>query len=80
VWFGPPDAVTSAVAAAAPESTPGRVMVTLDLDSDVLERLKAQPTDWQRELNNLARFFMENSDAPIPPPQAYDLKADFIPF
>jgi uncharacterized protein (DUF4415 family) len=44
---------------AAPPSE--RVMVTLDLDADLLEWLKAQPTDWQREINNLARFFMETS-------------------
>src|SRR3954454_10782698 len=33
-----------------------RVTVSLDLDADVLGWLKEQPTDWQRELNNLARF------------------------
>jgi hypothetical protein len=27
----------------------------------VLAWLKEQPTDWQRELNNLTRFFMETS-------------------
>ena len=40
---------------------PERVTVTLELDADVLDWLKEQPTDWQRELNNLARFFMETS-------------------
>jgi hypothetical protein len=35
--------------------------VALDLDADVLHWLREQPTDWQRELNNLARFFMETS-------------------
>src|SRR3954453_2180907 len=40
---------------------PERVTVSLDLDADVLGWLKEQPTDWQRELNNLARFFMETS-------------------
>lgn len=35
--------------------------VTLDLDADVLTWLKEQPTEWQRELNNLARFFVETS-------------------
>jgi hypothetical protein len=45
--------------AAAPPPRP--VTVTLDLDADVLDWLKEQPTDWQRELNNLARFFMETS-------------------
>jgi hypothetical protein len=45
--------------AAAPP--PQRVAVTLDLDADVLEWLQEQPTDWQRELNNLARVFMETS-------------------
>jgi uncharacterized protein (DUF4415 family) len=46
---------------AAPESTPERVTVTLQMDADVLTWLKEQPTHWQRELNNLARFFMETS-------------------
>jgi uncharacterized protein (DUF4415 family) len=45
--------------AAAPP--PERVTVTLDIDADILDWLKAQPTDWQRELNNLTRFFMETS-------------------
>jgi hypothetical protein len=45
--------------AAAPP--PERVTVTLTMDADVLAWLKEQPTDWQRELNNLARFFMETS-------------------
>jgi hypothetical protein len=40
---------------------PERVTVSLDLDADILGWLKEQPTDWQRELNNLARFFMETS-------------------
>jgi uncharacterized protein (DUF4415 family) len=52
-------------AAPSPELQPvpaqAGVTVTLDLDADVLHWLKAQPTDWQRELNNLARFFMETS-------------------
>jgi uncharacterized protein (DUF4415 family) len=39
------------------------VTVALDMDADVLEWFKAQPTEWQRELNNLARFFMETSQA-----------------
>jgi hypothetical protein len=38
-----------------------RVTVTVDLDADVVEWLKAQPTDWQREINNLTRFFMETN-------------------
>lgn len=54
--------------------------VTLDLDADVLEWFRAQPTDWQREINNLARFYMETSTAPVPPPEAYDPDADFIPY
>jgi hypothetical protein len=45
--------------AAAPP--PGRETVTLDLDADVVEWFRAQPTGLQRELNNLARFFMETS-------------------
>ena len=42
-----------------------RVSVTLDMDSDLLAWLKAQPTEWQREINNTMRFFMETS-SPLP--------------
>ena len=59
--------------AAAPP--PERVTVTLDMDADVLAWLKEQPTDWQREINNTMRFFMDTSTAPVPPPQAYDIDA-----
>ena len=45
--------------AAAPP--PERVTVELAMDADVLAWLKEQPTEWQRELNNLARFFMETN-------------------
>jgi uncharacterized protein (DUF4415 family) len=48
--------------AAAPAAPP-RVTVALDMDADVLEWLKAQPLDWQTEINNLARFYMETSQA-----------------
>jgi uncharacterized protein (DUF4415 family) len=49
-------------ATAAPAAPPQeRVAVALDLDADLLEWLKTQPTDWQREVNNLVRFFMETS-------------------
>jgi hypothetical protein len=48
---------------------PGRVTVTLDLDADVVEWLKAQPLGLQGELNDLARFFMDSSTAPT---EAYD--------
>jgi uncharacterized protein (DUF4415 family) len=57
---------------------PERVTVTLDLDADILAWLKEQPTDWRREINNLARFFMETSSAPVPPPHP-DSEADYIP-
>jgi hypothetical protein len=40
---------------------PERVTVTLDIDADILAWLKEQPTDWQREINNLTRFFMETN-------------------
>jgi uncharacterized protein (DUF4415 family) len=58
-------------AAAAPESTRERVTVTLDLDADVLEWLKAQHLGWQHELNTLARFWMETSNQPVPPPHEF---------
>jgi hypothetical protein len=48
--------------AAATPAAP-RVTVTLDIDADVLEWLKAQPLDWQQEINNLARFYMDTSQA-----------------
>ena len=35
--------------------------VTLEMDADILAWLKQQPTDWQREINNLTRFFMETN-------------------
>ena len=35
--------------------------VTLDLDADLLDWLKEQPTGWQEEINNTMRFFMETS-------------------
>jgi uncharacterized protein (DUF4415 family) len=62
--------------AAPPEAAPAkacaRVTVTLDIDADVLDWLKAQPLDWQREINNLARFYMETSNQPVPPPHEFD--------
>jgi len=66
--------------AAAPAPPPERVRVTLEIDADLLAWLKAQPTDWQREINNTVRFFMETSTAPVPPPHDDDPQADFIPF
>jgi hypothetical protein len=74
--------------AAPPEPAPAkagaRVTVTLDIDADVLDWLKAQPLDWQREINNLARFYMETSNQPVPPPHefdrfTYDPEADYGP-
>jgi uncharacterized protein (DUF4415 family) len=63
---------------------PERVTVTLDLDADVLEWLKAQPLGWQHEIRNSLRFFMETSNAPVPPPHefdpfTYDPEADLNP-
>ena len=54
---------------------PERVTVTLDMDADVLEWFKAQPLDWQREINNAARFVMDMSSQPVPPIEVYE--ADF---
>jgi uncharacterized protein (DUF4415 family) len=48
---------------------PERVTVTLDLDADVVEWLKAQPLGLQGELSSLSRFFMDSSTAPR---EAYD--------
>jgi hypothetical protein len=33
------------------------------------------PLDWQREINNAARFVMDMSSQPVPPIEAYE--ADF---
>lgn len=51
---------------------PERVTVTLDIDADILAWLKAQPLDWQREINNAARFVMDMSSQPVPPVEVYD--------
>jgi uncharacterized protein (DUF4415 family) len=64
-------------ATAAPDPT--RVTVTLDMDADLLAWLKAQPTDWQREINNTMRFFMETSAAPAKPRKRYDPEAGYSP-
>ena len=58
--------------AAPPEPPRPRMTVTLDIDTDVLDWLKAQPLDWQREINNLARFYMETSNPPVSPPHEFD--------
>ena len=47
---------------------PERVTVSLDLDADLLTWLKGQPRDWQTKINTTMRFFMETSNAPVPPP------------
>jgi uncharacterized protein (DUF4415 family) len=69
---------TAAPAQACPGAGRGRVTVTLEMDADLLAWLKLQPTDWQREINNTMRFFMETSNAP--PGKAYDRKTDIFPF
>jgi hypothetical protein len=48
------------------------VTVTLDIDADILEWLKAQPLDWRREINNAARFVMDMTSQPVPPIEAYE--------
>ena len=65
---------------------PGRASVHLRIDSDVLEWFKAQPLDWQREINNAARFVMDMSGQPVPPIEVYEadfdldkIEHDFIP-
>jgi uncharacterized protein (DUF4415 family) len=55
---------------------PERVTVALEMDADVLEWFKAQPLDWQREINNAARFVMDMSSQPVPPIEVYE--ADFF--
>jgi len=46
---------------------PERVTVTLEMDADILAWLKGQPRNWQTEINATMRFFMETSNAPVPP-------------
>jgi uncharacterized protein (DUF4415 family) len=67
----------------------GRVIVTLEIDADLLAWLQLQPTDWQREINNTMRFFMETSNPPSSyakasedrsPGKAYGRKTDIFPF
>jgi uncharacterized protein (DUF4415 family) len=65
-------------ATAAP--APKRVAVTLDMDADLLAWLMMQPTDWQREINNTMRFFMETSAAPASARKPYSRKTDIFPF
>ena len=50
-------------------------MIIFDIDADILAWLKAQPLDWQREINNAARFVMDMSSQPVPPIEVYE--ADF---
>ena len=47
---------------------PEQVMVSLKLDADLLQWLEAQPLGWEREIINAARFVMDMSNAPFPPP------------
>jgi uncharacterized protein (DUF4415 family) len=49
-----------------------RVTVTLDLDADVVEWLKAQPLGLQDEIRTTMRFFMETSNQQVPPPHEFD--------
>jgi hypothetical protein len=58
----------------------GRVTVTLDMNAHLLAWLKIQQTDWQREINNTMRFFMETSAAPASPRKPYGRKTDLFPF
>ena len=51
---------------------PERVSVTLDLDADVVDWLKAQPLGLQDEIRATLRFFMETSNQPVPPPHEFD--------
>ena len=46
---------------------PPKASVSLRIDADVLEWFKGQPLDWQREINNAARFVMDMSSQPVPP-------------
>ena len=71
---------TAAPDQAWPDAGAGRVTVTLDMDADLLAWLKAQPTDWQCEINSTMRFFMETSAAPAKPRKGYDPGADYRPF
>ena len=47
---------------------PAEVPVSLKLPADLLEWLKTSPLGWEREIVNAARFVMDMSNAPFPPP------------
>ena len=47
---------------------PEQETVSLKLDADLLAWLKTSPLGWEREIINAARFVMEMSNAPMPPP------------
>ena len=53
----------------ATATQPKRVAVTLEMPADVVEWLEARPLGLQGELNDLARFFMDTSTAPV---EAYE--------
>jgi uncharacterized protein (DUF4415 family) len=76
----PPACKLAPAEAGGAGSAPSRVSVTLDMDADLLAWLMMQPTDWQREINNTMRFFMETSAAPASPRKPYGRKTDIFPF
>ena len=57
----PPDFQQAAQPAAAVE--PPKVMVSLPIDADVLAyfQSEAEPSDWQRHINDLLRYYMETN-------------------
>jgi uncharacterized protein (DUF4415 family) len=56
---------------------PQRMTVTVDIDADILEWLKAQPLGVQGEINSSMRFIMDMSSQPVPPIEAYEIDAHF---
>ncbi len=52
--------------AAAPAER--RERVTLEIDADVMEFLRAEGSDWRRQVNELLRFFKDTSHDHEPGP------------
>jgi uncharacterized protein (DUF4415 family) len=52
-----------AAQSAAPVRDPPKIMVSLQLDADLLAHFQSEtaPRDWQRHVNDVLRFYVESS-------------------
>lgn len=46
---------------AAPVIEPPKVMVSLPLDADLVAYFQGEPTDWQRHINGVLRYYMDTN-------------------